>query len=413
MNVLQINKFYWHFGGPERVMFETADLLRRHGHHVEFFAMDHPRNLDSDNAEFFVSNIDYRSGWALYNPKNLLRSAGKTIYSLASKKKMRALLAGRNVDVAHVHMIEHQISPSVLHALREFDIPTVHTCHDHKLVCPASHLYIEPRHEVCERCVVSRRYYNVARYRCMRGSLGVSTLAGIAEYLHRWTGIYEKNIDIFIAPSQFLAGRLAAGGIPEKQIRVIPNGINLSEYEPCFEAGGYVVCFSRLSAGKGIPTLIEAAARVPHIPFVLAGEGPMQDELERLAVEKSLKNVRFVGYKAQQELRALVRNAALVVLPSECHENCPMVTLEAYALGKPVVVTRMGGAPENVDDGETGFLVEPKDAAQLAKAIQQLFEDKPRCETMGRRGRTKVERLCADFYDKTLEAYEEARAMHQ
>lgn len=410
MNILQVNKFLWQSGGPERVMIELSDILRAHNHEVEFFAMDHPKNLPSRNKEYFVRFIDYRNNSIPYILRHTLRAAEQTIYSRESRRKISALLRQRSYDLAHVHMIEHQISPSVLPALREHGVPIVHTCHDHKLVCPESHLYMQSKSEVCERCVDTGAYYNIILGRCMRGSLAVSALAGVAEYIHRWSGIYEKNVNIFIAPSRFLADRLVRGGIPEHKVRVLGNAVDLAQYKPTGAESGFVLYFGRLSVEKGLYTLLKAAARVPGIPFKIAGDGPIADELGRFLLEKGINNVELVGYQAGDQLKQLIDESRLVVLPSECHENCPMVTLEAYAMGKPVVATRVGGTPENIEEGETGHLVEPGNDEQLADGVGRLYHDRDACVAMGRQGRAKVERICAQYYAKTLAIYEEARS---
>ena len=319
------------------------------------------------------------------------------------------LKAKDRINLAHVHLIAHQLSPSILPLLRDEGIPVVHTAHEYKLVCPAYHLYIHHEGEICERCL-GGAYRHIITHRCLKNSLAASTLAGVSQYLHRWSGIYENNIDLFIAPSQFLAGKLSEGGIPAEQIRYLHNALDLSEYEPDFTPGDYAVFLGRLQPEKGVRTLLEAMRNVPSGKLKIVGEGEDAGTLKAYAATHGLENVEFMGYRTGDELRALMRGAAFLVLPSEWYENCPMVTLEAYAYGKPVVASRIGGIPESIDEGETGLLYEPGDAAQLAERMNTLFADRAKMEAMGRAGRRKVERYGEDHYGDLMAIYEEAIA---
>ena len=410
MNILQVNKFYWEHAGPERYMFEVSQVLESRGHKVDFFAMQHERNRASENAEYFVSNIEYRDTAIRYKVRTAGSTIAKTIYSPEAKRKMAALLDVREYDIAHLHMISHQISPSILHALKRRRIPVVQTLHEYKLICPASHLYIKHRGQICERCL-SGNYINALRFRCLKDSAPASGLAAAAQYLHRWSRIHERNTDLFICPSAFLARKHIEGGIPEDKIRVLQNYLDLRGYEPNYTPGAYAVFIGRLSEEKGLATLIKAAVALPDLPVLIVGEGEQRPALEEQLRRENAHNVTFAGYQSGDELKRTVQNAAFLVLPSEWYENCPMVTYEAYALGKPVVASDIGGTGESIDHGRTGLLFPPGDVAGLRSAMADLWRDKSRCEEMGRAGRIKVEQICGTHYDALMALYEEARVI--
>lgn len=173
------------------------------------------------------------------------------------------------------------------------------------------------------------------------------------------------------------------------------------------------VFWGRSQPEKGIKTLIQTyVALVPNFQLLIVGEGEQRQELEQYVSMQEVKNVYFVGYKTGEELKNLIRDSAFLVLPSEWYENFPMVTLEAYALGKPVVASRLGGIPESIDEEETGLLFEPGNVSELAEKIQILAGDKKRCEEMGRRGRAKIEQISAEHYGRLMELYEEAKSKH-
>jgi glycosyltransferase involved in cell wall biosynthesis len=213
--------------------------------------------------------------------------------------------------------------------------------------------------------------------------------------------------DRVIAVSQqvcdFAASRI---GIPLEKLVVIYNGIEPSTYqvevnvaEVHKELGVDPTCtvvgtVSRLDEAKGIRYLLQAVpwviAQYPKVIFLIVGNGSQRRELERLAQDLSIQSqVIFTGYRPD-----VVRMLAIVnvfVLPS-LYEGFPNVILEAMAMSKPVVATRVGGVPEAVEGGVTGLLVPPRDPEALAKAIITLLQDREQAGTMGRAGQERVER---------------------
>jgi glycosyltransferase involved in cell wall biosynthesis len=389
-------------------MLELSALLAGRGHELSYFAMRHERNLPSDCSRHFVSAIEYRNTSPWYKLRNVARTFGKTVYSFESRRKMRGLIAERRPEIAHLHGISRQISPSILPELRRSEVPIIQTVHNAELVCPAAHLFIEHRQEICTRCL-GGGYYHAAVHRCVHGSRAASLLASAAQYAHRISGVFARNVKLFICPSRFLAEKLAEGGVPASKIRHLPNYVHLDSYRPASEIGRYGVFLGRLSQEKGLGTLLAAAARAARVPLVIVGEGPQREALERQAAEQGLSHVRFTGHQPDAELRNIVNGAAFVVLPSECYENCPMAVFEAGALARPVIAAAIGGVPELVQHGDNGLLFAPGDAAQLADAMQRLFADRELCAAMGRRNRECVEALCRDHYERLMALYEEAR----
>ena len=407
MRILQINKFLFQFGGAERYMFELSRLLQQNGHEVSFFGMQHPRNVDSEDAQYFVSRVDYRRTSAAYRLRTFPRTLGKTVYSFESRRRLRKMLRARKPDLAHVHLISHHISPSILDELKSHRIPIVHTVHEYKLVCPSYHLYLHDTAQICERCLGGNYFHAIAQ-RCVHGSLAGSTLAAAAQYLHRGLGIYEKNVDLFMSPSQFMADKLVSGGVVAEKIRVLKLWIDPDAYEPQYRPGGYVIYFGRLSPEKGVGTLLAAMSRLRHLRLVVVGDGPDREPIEQVIRSKRLTNVECTGFRDGTPLRELVRNAAFAVVPSLWYENSPLVVYEANALGKPVVASRIGGLPEDIEDGKTGYLFEPGNVDELAHRVQSLAADRGKCEEMGRCAHARLRRTCQGHYHALMDLYDEA-----
>ena len=203
MRVLQVNKFLHTVGGTETVMFQTADLLRSHGHEVCFFSMQDGRNLPSEEEEFFVSNVEYdgRNARDTIERLRLPLVAGRFLYSREAAQKIDALIQDRQPTVAHLHNIYHQLSPSVLQPMKRRGIPTVMTLHDYKLICPNYTLFSNG--SICERCK-GHRYYQAVLQQCVKTSRLSSALCTLEAYTHRLTNAYDGAIDAYIAPSRFM-----------------------------------------------------------------------------------------------------------------------------------------------------------------------------------------------------------------
>ena len=160
--------------------------------------------------------------------------------------------------------------------------------------------------------------------------------------------------------------------------------------------GKRLLFVGRLAAVKGLPVLFEAIAQLrqdrPNIILTIAGDGPDRQRLGQQARELGIEeNVRFLGYQSQSQVRELLGQTDVFVMSSFA-EGVPVVLMEAMAAGLPVVATRVGAIPEVVEHGVTGMLVAPRDAGALARAIETVLADAPRCRRMGEAGRARAAR---------------------
>lgn len=402
--LLAINNYFYRRGGAESVFLDQIELFAAAGWEVVPFAMQHPANLPSPWSEYFVSEIEYGVAGG---PLTKAKQAAKVVFSLEARRKIRALIRRAPPTVAHAHNVYHHISPSIFGALKAEGVPLVMTAHDLKIACPAYKMLSQGH--VCERCQ-GGRIHNVLLRRCVKDSAVVSGLVLLETLVHRSFGLYRDTIDRLIAPSRFYRDKLVQWGWDAGRIAYIPNCIDASQYSPATHEGDYVVYAGRLAPEKGLTTLVRAAA-LSRQRLVLAGSGLEEPALRKLAEEVGA-DVTFTGHLDKPALQRLVSEARALVLPSEWYENAPISVLEAYALGRPVIGTRIGGIPELVADGETGALVEPGNAATLAEALAALAALPPSARAaMGATGRDWVAREFSpdNYRDRTLALYEALR----
>jgi len=186
---------------------------------------------------------------------------------------------------------------------------------------------------------------------------------------------------------------------------VIPLGIELDRFDVPWAPGGIVGAVARLVEQKGIDTLVAAVPLVlerhPDVRFVVVGEGPIRDELERLA--EGLP-VEFLGHR--EDVPAELARFDVFALPTRFEGLC-LAVIEAQAVGVPVVATPVGGIVETVVHGETGLLVPVDDPAALAAAVSRLLEDRELAARVATEARRRVrERFSVpSMLDKTFTFY--------
>jgi glycosyltransferase involved in cell wall biosynthesis len=354
VRVLIAHNRYRFAGGEER----HVELLER-GLQAAGIAV---RRFERDSAELEESRIRRAAAGAFlaYRPR-----AGGIGRALKDWKP----------TVVHFHNIWPLLTPSALSEAKRTGARVILTAHNYRFACPGGTLLrgATAHHDCIEgsslRCGL----------RDPRGSRTESIVYGMAIELQRRLGMLGRWVDAFVAPSRFMAAMLVRSGLPRDRVHVVASGVPVP-HAPPRQRPEHVLFHGRLAPEKGVATLLEAARLNSRIPLALAGSGPLAS-----AAEAAGGNVRYLGDLDEAGLRRALSQAALTVVPSECYENLPLAALEALALGRPVVATRMGGLPEIVDDGETGRLVPPGDSPALATAIARLWEEPQLTAAMGRR----------------------------
>ena len=384
MKILLINKFLYRRGGDAVSLFNTADLLLKNGHEVFYWGMSHPKNSEFPFKEYFVPYVDYD------HPLGVKREFGAALnifYSFEAKKKINAFLKIRKPDVVHLFNFAHQISPSILDVFKRYNIPVIMTACDYKLVCPSYTMYSKGK--PCEKCK-GARFYQCFINKCTKNSYAKSLINAAEMYLHhKVLRIYDK-IDLFISPSAFLKDKIYEMGF-KRQVIHLTNFIDSGDYIPDYNYPGDEICYcGRLSLEKGLFTLLDAVKN-SQIRLKIVGDGPIRADLEQKINNEKITNVRFTGYRSGEELKEEIRNSRFLVIPSECYENSPLSVLEAFALGKPVIGASIGGIPELVKDGETGYTFKSGDVEALRNKILMLKENKDKLIMMGKDARKYVE----------------------
>jgi glycosyltransferase involved in cell wall biosynthesis len=364
--VLQVHTRYRQAGGEDRAVEAERQLLEGAGIDVH--------QLLFDNAELRESR----------SPLADLRLAGQAVWSRGAARRVAAAIRYLRPDVVHVHNTFAAASPSIFRAIARLGVPIVQTLHNYRLVCPAATLFRDGH--PCTDCLHVPLPVPAMVHACVRGSRSQSLVAVATIGLHRGIGTFSRTIDAFIALTEFQRRLLAGGGLPEARLHVVPNFLEPDPGAGTGERSG-VLYVGRLSAEKGIEPLLLAAAAAPG-RLEIAGDGPLAGAVREAA---AAGHVRYLGALPADAVADRMRQAAAVVVPSLCYEGFPMVVLEAYAAGTPVIASRIGSLEEVVDDGITGRLVAPGDGAALGAAMVQATDAVAETVSLGVNARGRYE----------------------
>jgi len=361
MKILMVNKFFYIKGGSETYYFALKNLLEKNGHQVIDFSMKDEKNFESPYSDYFVDAVDYNGNMS---KKQQLKAAMNIIYSRQAKQKLEQLVLQTKPDIAHLHIFQHQLSPSILDVFKKHNIPVVYTAHDLKMLC--SNYVMMTKGQICEACK-GGKYINCLKNKCVKDSTLKSGINVVEGYLHKWRKSYD-TIDKILTPSNFYRKKFIEFGVSEDRVLHIPNclerecpKVNSSE-----DKEQYFLYFGRLSREKGIMTLLKAVEGT-RLQLYIVGSGPCREEIENYLAEHRMENVKLLGFKSGQELIDVVGNARAVVLPSEWYENGPYSAIEALQLGRPVIGSELGGIPELIDGN--GAIFQHGDVQQLRETL--------------------------------------------
>jgi glycosyltransferase involved in cell wall biosynthesis len=398
MKVVLVNYRYFISGGPERYLFNIKSLLEENKHIVVPFSVKHPRNVNSEFSNFFLSQIASNASEIYFkdikkNPLTILKLVDRTFYSTEAKIKIERLIKHTKPDIAYLLHFLRWISPSIIYSFKRFKIPVVVRVSDFSYICPEGHLLREGK--ICELCIKGNYWYSV-KHKCVQNSLIISLFNFFSILFHKTIGIFEK-IDAIVCPSRFTLEKLKQAGFAENKLFHIPTFVKIQDYVPDYNVGDYILYFGRFSKEKGVDVLIDSFIKLKRkqkfnsLKLILVGYNYGNEFNEVKERAEKIKDLIVVEGLAGEELKQVIRNSIFTVVPSVCYDNLPNSILESYASGKPVIASNIGSFPEIVEQDITGLLFEVGNSDDLAEKMEYLLDNKDKIVTMGKKAREKVE----------------------
>ena len=363
--IMLVHNRYVRAGGEDSVLETEKQVLLAHGHNVVEFLEDNNR-LEKTGP---------------------IAALAPLVWSHAQGRRIAAFIERERPDLVHAHNLYYRIGPVLYSVCKRKRLPVVQSLHNFRTGCINALLSRNGRS--CERCLHRRLRWPGMLMRCFQDSLLKSSALTLAMDLHRLLGTWRRQVDVFVALSEFARTRHIACGIPES-LTVVKSNCLPSDPGMGSGGGGYCLFVGRLDREKGVEVLLDSLASLPPATELrVVGMGPMSGLLE--AACRRTPRLRWLGPQPRQEVFRLMQSAQLLLFPTLVYENFPVVIAEAFATGLPVVGSDLGATRELVRDGVTGALFPAGSSRDLAAAATRLLADAPRLARMRRAARAEYE----------------------
>jgi glycosyltransferase involved in cell wall biosynthesis len=359
MKILVAHNRYQARGGEDVVEEAEVALLEQAGHQVETLNV-------SNNA---IDSVSARIA---------------TVLAVADNPEGTRMMAEAidrvRPEVVHVHNFFPLLSPAIFDVCRQKRVPAVVTLHNFRTICTGGILLRNGR--LCHKCPDAGHHLWGVVHRCYRGSLLGSAASAYMIATHQHRGTWTRPGLRMIALSAFARGVFVQAGFDPDMIDVKPNFMpDPGRPDPSAAREG-LLYVGRLSPEKGIDVLLQAAAE-SEAPLRIAGDGP---ELAALRASAP-RNITFLGAIARAEVLTEMSRARALVVPSLWYEGFPMVIVEAFANGTPVIASDLGGRSEIVQSGVNGALVPAANVDLLKQGMRAFLDDRALSDRCGQAAR--------------------------
>ena len=394
MKVLHVNDIYDERGGVQQYLIAVAGLLASAGH---------------ENVVVYRHQSIYTvqdSQWPAYHLKeeNEIEIATELLQVLVCERP----------DVAYIH---HVSSPEVVNIVTQL-LPSVAYVHGFNTICPGLAKYFRRGDRVCERAFgwgcIPMHYLR----RCSDAQRP-STLVKLMDNTANLRKAFLQ-VPYLLVATNYMRKLLIQNEFDSSRITLLSPHFLVDDRVPPYippTDPDTLLYVGRLEIEKGMPYLLHAMSLLPNrIRLVIAGDGSLRQEYERLSLELGIADrVEFLGWVTTQDIKSCYQRCGIIIMPSICPESFGKAGIEALTYGRPVIAFAVGGIPDWLDDGITGLLAKPADSADLAAKIQALSVESGLQEAMGYNGqRLVVERYAAYRHLGTLEAaLNDAIAAHE
>lgn len=365
--VLLVHCRYQQPGGEDVVYEAEVALLEANGHHVE--------RLELHNDAL--------------NGMPRVQAAARAVWNGDAARTIERRVRETGARLVHFHNTFPLLSPAVYGGARRAGARVVQTLHNYRLVCPSALMLRDGR--PCDDCVGRPFAWPGVQHACYRGSRAATAVVATMVAVHRARGTWTREVDAYVAVSEFLRAQVVRGGLPAERVHVKRPHVRCDPGVGAHD-GDYALFVGRLSHEKGIGVVLDAWRTLDAaLPLVVLGDGPLRGAVERAAAADP--RIRFEGRVPPARVADAMRAARLLVAPSLGYEGAPLALAEAAAAGLPVVSSGIGAMAELVEDGQTGLLVPPGDAQALAAAVARLDGDAVLRARMGRAARARYETM--------------------
>jgi glycosyltransferase involved in cell wall biosynthesis len=365
-----------------------AELAGR-GHDVAFITT-HQQQLDTPMVHF---TDKFGEVVSIYSNYPLQQRHSRCVNNHLTAAPLRLLLHRIRPDAVHAHNIHTHLGYQALGFASESTKNVILTAHDTFMVSyhrVGGEGYLRAASEgraykmkLLDHLKVAGRRYRPMRNTAIKKILGISNTKVVA---------ISHAVGSFLSDHGITPATVIHNGVP---MRLDPPASLIEEFRTKQNLNGPTVLFAgRVSHDKGMGALLSAMElvlrKLPTAHILVAGELAAMEPFMSRAHESVRKAVRVTGWLEPADMPLVYASCDVVATPSLYLDNFPTVNLEAMAAGKPVIGTKFGGTPEAVQDGVTGFIIDPREADAFAARLLMLLQDGDARRRMGEEGRDRV-----------------------
>lgn len=336
MKILVVHNFYQDPGGEDIVFEQEVKAIKELGHTVEALTFKNKRGLRG------------LIQFALY-PYNFFAAA-----------LLRFKIRSFEPEIVHIHNTHYASGPILFRVVEKLGIPVVFTLHNYRLLCPSGTLFYSGKPYL--KSIGKNFPWDAVWKGVLDNSILKTFWTAFAYKLHNWLGTW-KNINRYITLSQNTKNLILASKLPILAEQILVKGNFIKTFsnrknQPIKPA--YFLFVGRLSEEKGVKQLVDAFKNREDLQLKIIGSGPLED------LTLGYENIENLGYLPRKELLKYYLDCTALIVPSVCFEGFPLTLsgLEAMSLATPLIITDIGAANENIENGKNGFLINPYDFSE-------------------------------------------------
>lgn len=348
MKILFVNEYTLRRGGVDNVVDTEFNEVKKRNINVSLFSILHKDFINQKGHLNYLKILQ-----AYYNSASNLQ---KEIDKLQP-------------DIIHFHNLYPLLGSPIWNKINKGRTKIILHLHNYYPFCINSFLFRNGK--ICTLCIDTNSLRHGIINKCYDKSIVKSTTASFNKLSPQKWIEQTKKVDHFIGVSEFIRNKYIDFGIDPEKITIIHNfGEEINNVENI--KGDYVLYIGDIVDAKGIEIICEAAKRLPHINFVIAGEG--RDLKKYISSYRNSLNITFTGYVRGDEKCKIITNSRFLLLPFLSWESFGIVILESYNLGKPVVTSGRGGSSELVADGKTGIILPDLNLDMVCNKINEFWK---------------------------------------
>lgn len=387
MKILVVHTRYFITAGPERYLFNLKEALVENGHEVIPFSVKNDYNQPTPYGDYFAENIGKGNEVYIeqYEKKlNVYRDLmAREFYSFHVKKKLKKLIKDSQPDICYLLVYKRTLSPSVIDACVEMNLPIVNRLSDYNLLCANGFFFREGK--ICDRCQRASSW-NAILHKCVKQNRFFSIARTLSEKLQAWLKM-DKKIAAYVCTNQFMREKLIEAGFDEKKLHLIPTFFRENKMLQELDKQNKIektirfIYAGNINEEKGIYDLLDAFREVKntHANFflqIVGGTNPIINQEVKDIIER-YNLTAYIDFKPFDKSgkifdKMLVSN--VTIIPCRWFENLPNVLIESIYFGRPVMVPELGSFKYTAND-DVAFKYKALSVTSLADAIRDVLDN--------------------------------------